>query len=412
MKKFSLLLNYIVICCLIGAGTANAQDEIFSISQNTAFSNYRPEIAVNPASGDAVVVWRQYDSKTESSSIYACYCKYLGAGKFKAGKPRLLSEGKGRNEFASVAYDPVSKSFLVVWDKLEWFSAPTSKAFNILARRLNAKGRIKGGEIHITDSKDDQSEQPAIVSRAVADGAPAGSGGFLVMWVHYPMTSGGLKRGICAVTVNAKGKLTSEPQNVFEPPAKSGFYNEVWLYEVAISKAGNCILTFFLWYSDESDETWLAEVDLAGNGLKSLKIADEYLSGGLATTLSSKLYLFSWTERYEADFFHQLVKANLKKKKKPFTTTGEYAFSELVGMELDGGGAYLVAFESSHVDICRFNQRGKLVGSRVTKDLSVYVSSFYDCVLLPDGKCLVSSSRNKGSGNYDSEVFGFTLDLE
>jgi hypothetical protein len=130
------------------------------------------------------------------------------------------------------------------------------------------------------------------------------------------------------------------------------------------------------------------------------------------SALSSKMYLLTWTKPYEADFYHQLYKTGLKKIKKPFTSAGEYSYYQIAGLEIGGGGAYLIAADQNHLDVSRFSAKGKQIGANETKKLSVYFGSSFDCVLLPDGKCLFVTSRNLDAGQEDYEVYGFTLDLE
>ncbi len=411
MREFSIIISFFTVCCLVGAGTANAQDEVFSISQNLDLKNLSPVIATNRATGDIVVAWTQKDDKTDSRAIYSCYCKYLGAGKFKAGKPRLVSEKKGHNETPSIAFDPSSKSYLLAWSRFERFGA-TSKANNIIARKISSTGRLKGKAVYITDSTSGHSKQPLILSRSSATGATAASSGYMIIFVHYPIYSTEIERGLNTITVDGKGRITGEPQNVFNPVTTSGKTGKIWFYDAKKDNAGNVILPFVAIYSDDTADTWLAKIDSTGKGSKTLKLAGERLRGPGITVLSSKLYLFTWTEQYEADFYHQLVKANLKKKKKPFTSAGEFAYYQPVGLELDGGGAYIIAADKYNFDIRKFNARGKLVGSRETKTLSIYVLSMSDCALLPDGKCLVVMHRSVGSDYENYEVYGFTLDLE
>ena len=79
-------------------------------------------------------------------------------------------------------------------------------------------------------------------------------------------------------------------------------------------------------------------------------------------------------------------------------------------VEIDGGGAYLIATIINALHIYRYDKKGRKIGDAVVDTGDFHVYSFI-CCKLPDNKCLLVCSIHKGQSGDDREIRGAVFDL-
>jgi len=120
----------------------------FTICTATMYQ-YFPSVAYDPVSQHFLVVWEDY----RSFSSYDIYGQLISTTGAPIGGNFPISAGAGEQWFPFVAYDPVSQDFLVVWTNYN------SGAWGIYGQRVSPDGTLIGGDIAIFNGVTPEDEQ-------------------------------------------------------------------------------------------------------------------------------------------------------------------------------------------------------------------------------------------------------------
>ena len=116
MRKiiFKTLLCFV---CFWMFATFVQADQSILVSKKVPLDNFSPNFAVNPNTGNVLVVWTQGDGNDDSySRVWAVLLKRLASGKYKRRKARMISPDSGYHTNIRAAWIPGNNEFFTVWD--------------------------------------------------------------------------------------------------------------------------------------------------------------------------------------------------------------------------------------------------------------------------------------------------------
>ncbi len=145
----------------------NAPDSAFVINSTTTGNQTNPDVAMD-AAGNSVVVWESADEDGDGHGIFAQRFNFLGDP--IGDEFQVNSENEGHPTQPSVAMNPATGEFVVVWQ------GPDGSGEGIYAQQFDAEGN-KVGEISFSVNAETYLDQ---VSPAVSMNA---AGQFSVAWV-------------------------------------------------------------------------------------------------------------------------------------------------------------------------------------------------------------------------------------
>lgn len=156
MRK-RILISVAVFIIVSGVGFADDDNEVTKLVVSKGLGGGNSEIAYarNGRNLSSVIVWSQGSSTKFESKIYAALVKPKSNGTFKISKPRLISNKTDFNYKASIAFNEITNSYMVVWS-----SQVKNLDTHILGRKLSATGRPKGGIVKIAAEVNAQNSSP------------------------------------------------------------------------------------------------------------------------------------------------------------------------------------------------------------------------------------------------------------
>jgi hypothetical protein len=379
-----LLLTGIIL--ILYSMTALAQFEYFTVSKNTPLMNMSPSVAVENGKGNFVVVWEQRDSDF-NVSVYSAFCVVKAGNKIKVKKPVLLSDAGEKNRNPRIAYDPVSRTFLVVWEKYE--IEGTNRATNLIGRRLNRRGKPMGDEFHITQSYEYSDYDPRIYHSGTTGVSPSEYGVYLILWSRSQKdpAKDETESGLYATVMDSTGKFENDPVMTYVSPYTEGHSAQIYLREPILMKMGQWFLPFSIFTWDNKRATYMLEVDQNTRDSKLVKYVDEVLTRSQLVKLSDKLTLLSWVTRDDSQIFHQRMKLNLKKKKKSYAVDSPHTLHALDIVSLDAGGARVFNGDGNTVFHYTVDATGKRQAGTETFSLNHEI----------EGRFSVYSMKNPGT---------------
>ena len=115
MKKTSVILVIASILFTLVATASLAQTKL--VSGNLKKLNGQCKIAVDPATGNGLIVWSQGNAKdVDYGRIYAAEITRQGEGSYTVGAYLMVSQNSGSNQRPSIAWLPEVGKYLIVWD--------------------------------------------------------------------------------------------------------------------------------------------------------------------------------------------------------------------------------------------------------------------------------------------------------
>jgi penicillin V acylase-like amidase (Ntn superfamily) len=144
--------------------------EAFLASRYIEKINSLPRTALNPETGDVLVVWTRYETAGSAGAIYSALLTRSITGGYSSIEEHALSEGGGTDDSPFPVFDPNKKQFLVVWNHAA--SVKPSSACDIQGRILSATG-LPEGDVFKVFSNGGRNESPQIYIRPVGTAIPS-----------------------------------------------------------------------------------------------------------------------------------------------------------------------------------------------------------------------------------------------
>jgi len=141
--------------------TAVARAQNLLLSKGVKGENRDPAIAVDPRTGNVLVVWYQNDPKG-GQHVWASLLRRKGSGKYKKPRVRRLSSGVSPQSDLQVGWIEANKEFFVIWDHALLDGGPTVK--RIFGVPVNAKTGRRVGKVKTLVADDDNHASPVFVT--------------------------------------------------------------------------------------------------------------------------------------------------------------------------------------------------------------------------------------------------------
>lgn len=159
-----------------------AADDVFAISGAGMQENRFPEVAINPVTGDLLVVWERHDNP--GFTIWASFCQRQQDGDYTVNASIKISAGT----FAyrpSVCFSPAAARYLVAWERRAAAGSPG----DIVGQLFSDSGGTIGGNMQLVPDTGDESY--AIVRNLhIRGAAQPGQAAFIIACQSLPETSG------------------------------------------------------------------------------------------------------------------------------------------------------------------------------------------------------------------------------
>lgn len=395
----------------------SADDQNFSISRSTPLFNSQPGIAVNTASGEVLVVWRQKDEDTkESSRIYAALCKPGKNGTYKAGKARLISAKDELSSAPYVAYSTITNKYFVAWrlDRIvDGFSY-----IDIQGRAVNAKGRAVGKIVELLPRRDLPESMPVLTAVPGATIKAVPEAEFLFCWSGDP--------GLMAVMLDSAGNMVSTPELVLPELKKTGNYVGIVYPSRAIStEKGSFYLTASrvnqenLGDATQIRETFVVRLDAGGSYAGKVVLEQTEVQQGhyhqtyaRIVQLSKRSFLSCWWDNGERVTYNQLLKPTLKTKGNKYVVLDWTYLSDLI--PLADGGAVQMNSSPGYIHMFKVDAKGKMQGSPASHIFINHNPLGYVTSAIPGtNKVFVAGGKNLGVVNNKRtvEIIGHVFEV-
>ncbi len=147
-RSQNLVAPVLVVCCIVGLATgsstaregAKADSQMFPI-YSTVDDQIEASVAFNPVSDQYLVVWANV-----SSNIDPIIGVRVAAGGYQIGNSFTISSGTGDSSYPDICYNPVANQFLVVWEYDEGVRPDIhSRAVSATGQLLNTEQDLGSG---------------------------------------------------------------------------------------------------------------------------------------------------------------------------------------------------------------------------------------------------------------------------
>ena len=139
----------------------------FAVAVATVYYQKFPDVAADGA-GNFVVVWEHLDPNSSGYEIRGRL--FDSAGSPRTADFSVNTFASDYQRFPSVAVDPSSKEFVVVWQS----KGQDGDSYGVFGRRFDSMGNAVGLEFQVSQTFDGSQQFPRIASR--------GAGEFVVVW--------------------------------------------------------------------------------------------------------------------------------------------------------------------------------------------------------------------------------------
>jgi len=137
----------------------------FVVSREAGGVNIDPRVAVNPSTGDALVVWTRQGERSAPAAVRSAMLIRSMTGGYSAVEEHLLNDGAGHGARPFPVFLPKSGQFCVVWDEADP-SKPAAES-RIMGRLLAANGLPEKGLITVL-SNGRRNESPQLYTLPAA----------------------------------------------------------------------------------------------------------------------------------------------------------------------------------------------------------------------------------------------------
>jgi hypothetical protein len=212
MRYLSVLLAILIAFSVVGMADDNRNLKKVTVKQNYKGADADLTHAFNYRDFTSVMVWTKTSTKKYESRIYASYISFKKDKSIKVSKPKLISNSTDYNYTPSIAYNSYNNSYLVVWA-----SQVSNQDTHVLARKLNAKGRPKGGIIKVAAEKDATNSSPQVTSFFAPFGPGKEKHRYVIAYSKtWPTWKKNVYNGVCIAYLDLNGRCSSSIENVFD----------------------------------------------------------------------------------------------------------------------------------------------------------------------------------------------------
>lgn len=273
--KLSILF-ILALCAYLQAGSPVVKvtnQSTFSRS-NSWFPTF-PHGAFNTDTGETLVVWEDgavnNDPSWDNGEGIALYGRLINAqGKSTSKK---IYVGGDVEQQPDVAYNPVTREYLVVFDRQCCIANRPYPNDSIHALRLDLHLIAIGKEFEIIPAtKTDRMTNPQVIFNPETQG-------YSLIWEDWDRSEsvGTQNSGIHVIQLDQSGKITGNRVSIAKNPGKSGFYDNSCcgrVLDVAMLLSAKRLLVVFRQRSSgDQVEYWLARIDPKLNKVGAQKFA-------------------------------------------------------------------------------------------------------------------------------------------
>ena len=212
MRYISILLVLFLIVTLPGMADDNRNLTKVIVKQKVKGTDSDITFASNYQDRTSVMVWTKTNNKKYQSSIYAVYITFKSDKTIKLSKPKLISNSTDYNYEPSIAYNSYNNTYLVVWS-----SQVESLDTHVLARKLNSKGRPRGGIVKIAADTDARNSSPSVAPYFAPFGPGKEKHRFVIAYSKtWPNWKQNVYNGVCLAYLDENGRYTSSEEQVLD----------------------------------------------------------------------------------------------------------------------------------------------------------------------------------------------------
>ena len=394
---------------LLAAVTSFADDSPFSISKGLKLVNTQPRVVAG-GGGNVLVAWIQHELEDPNNSkLYAALCRAKKNGTYKVGKA-VVVESDGKDTYAvpataffDVAYNPEDDSYVAVWKKVTWNSKLGYYIGDVFSRKINGKGRLKGGINKLTSS-DEEDTSPALQYMPAQAGAPASKGSYLLVFIRNQFAETPQKPdGIWKAALDHGGAINGDGMSLLRrsTEANIGRVSET-IHDLEALDDGSFVLGYSRYDSDLLPEALMVKTTADGEFVREILLSEARAMQVEVVQLSKKFLLTCWSRgpEYQEVCVDRLLRTKLKAVKKEF--------APLAGMDGHPGrlvrlteGAYQITHNGGTLYGRTVSAKGKL-GPEAKALLSEWIPiECFDAVALTGGdKVFIAWSNRESDTDY------------